>query len=113
MLNMMRVTILTIVLFSVFIDFSAPLFNGNELLSNCDDVVQCYDLDYHADTDSSSHDDQEKHCHCHSGHSHIAVVYTCEDSSELNLNQKQAKYPNLLNGKPQNYHSDVIRPPIV
>lgn len=109
----MKLFLALILIFSTLADFTSASVIDLENTSTCKSSTSCDDVDLHQESDREHEEENhEHHCHCHTGHSHTAVNYFASMSVKPVLNQTKSKYPLFQNGKTQNYHSDVIRPPI-
>ncbi|MBT4793519.1 MAG: hypothetical protein HON90_18245 [Halobacteriovoraceae bacterium] len=114
----MKLLLVFSVFFTLLID--ATSFAANHLLQDHNDNFMA-ESNHHSngvttvheqsEDESESHDDC--HTNCHIGHMHFAITPTTLVSNNLMgiLNTKQ--YPNFRNCDIQEFHSKVIRPPIV
>lgn len=99
--------------FSVLADFTAASVGDLEEDSICESITDCNDVDLHNESDKDHKSENHKHhCHCHTGHSHIAVCYILNGAFGAIHHKISFKHPLFKLGKLQNYHSEIIRPPI-
>lgn len=109
----MKIFLALIFIFSIFADFTSASVVNLENTSICKSSTSCDDVDLHQESDREHEEENhEHHCHCHTGHSHTAVNYYTSASVKPVSIQTKSKYPLFQNSQTQNYHSDVIRPPI-
>lgn len=109
----MKLFLALILTFLVLADFtSASVLELGES-SICESISSCDDVDLHKESNKEHEDENhEHHCHCHTGHSHSAVTYRVGKSFKAIQRKSLVKYPHFKQGKLQNYHSEIIRPPI-
>ncbi len=109
----MKLFLVIMLIFSTLADFTSASVIDLENASIGKSSTSCNDVDLHQESDREHEEENhEHHCHCHTGHSHTAVNYLTSASAKPVFNQTKLKYPLFQNSKTQNYHYDVIRPPI-
>lgn len=109
----MKLLLAIVLIFSIFSDFASASIANLENTETCKSPTSCDGVDLHQESDREhKEENHEHHCHCHIGHYHTALNYFTSVSVKPILKQTKSKYPLFQNGKTQNYHSDVIRPPI-
>lgn len=110
----MKILLLFVLTFSILADFTSASIAEIES-SNCEAFVGCVDTDLHSTSDKNQKSESnDHHSHCHLGHSHNVIM----ESSIVGMpmlpikNKESILYPLFSMGKPQNYNSDINRPPI-
>jgi len=108
----MKILLVLLLTFSIFIDFSSSSHEVEESVSSCDSYSICQDSDFHDTKAGHTSSDDCDHCHCHAGHVHTAILKQTITSLNRLSRENYTQFSTDSIFTISDYNSEIIRPPI-